>query len=137
MPLSEVSLGAIAPPTDEIVVKRSRERRTQKRDHSCGHFFCQFSTYLNGHALNNARHKARDYFLLEQFLAQVHTRGARRGNPDLRRFLIACVFEAMNEAQLLNHAEGNRAQDADIGHDGEYSTDTETRAFAESELHGD
>ena len=81
------------------------------------------------------RHELVDYFLFEQFAADVDAGGAGGSNPKLGDLFVCVQLEAVNQAQLLDGAHRDCRKNSEVGQDGENSSESETRALNGCKFH--
>src|SRR5256712_2322632 len=135
MPLTKVGSSAFTPGAHEVVIQPGANQRAGNRDQAPRPLLHCFPAGLHGDALNDSGHKAVDYFFLHQLAADVHASGAGGGNPELRRLLVGVEFEAVEQAELLDRAQGDCGEDAEVRNNRENSAQPETCAFSGCDLH--
>src|SRR5579863_6887072 len=110
MALAEMPLRSASPAANEVVVERAAQHRAQNRNQSRRPLFRCLGSRFDGDALDDARHQPLEYFLLEHLAAEIEARGAGGGEPELRHLVFGRILEAVNEAEPLNHADGDRRE---------------------------
>src|SRR5580658_9806735 len=101
MALAEVGLGALTPGAHEPVVQAGAESGTNKRNHASRPLLDHLSTRPGGDALNHARNKPVDHFLLQQLAADVDSGSAGRGDPEFGDFIVGVELKSIDQTQLL------------------------------------
>src|ERR1035438_8331135 len=135
MPQPKVAYGPLTPYPHEVIVKTRTNCGTDHRNQARGPLLNNFSARTGRNALNHARNKFRHNLLLDQLATDVHSGCAGRRHPEFGLLLLSVVGEAVNQAEFLNHANGNGGKDSKIRNDGEHAAHTETSAFNSGNSH--
>src|SRR5271165_2718321 len=106
MLLTEVPDRALAPDLHEVVVQPRPNDRADDGNQAGGPFLHDFGAGLGCDALDDSRHKLRHELLLQEFAADVDSGRAGRRDPQLGLLFLGVVGEAVDQAELLDHAQG-------------------------------
>src|SRR5271163_2903909 len=104
MALAEVGLGALTPSAHEPVVQAGAKGGTDKRNHASRPLLDDLSARPRGDALNHARYKLVDHFLLQQLTADVDSGSTSRGDPEFGDFVVGIELKSIDQTQLLDGA---------------------------------
>src|ERR1039458_8468308 len=129
MLLAEVSDGALAPDLHKVMVQARPDGRADQRNETRCPLLHDLRAGAYRDTLNEPGANLRHELLLQYFAADVHARRTGRGHPQFRLFFLGIVGEAVDQAELLDHAQSDGRQDAEIGQHGENTTQSCTRAF--------
>ena len=135
MPLAKVSDGALTPDLHEVIVQSGADYRADDGNQPRRPFLHNLRAGAGRDALDHPRHKLRHELLLHQFAADVHSRRAGGRDPQLSFFFFGVVGKAVDQAELLDHAQGDGGQDAEIGQHGEHAAHAETGALGGGHPH--
>src|SRR6185437_1557263 len=132
---AEVCVRTLAPSAHKIVVEGGADRRTDDRDQSACPLLHKLRAGAGCDLPNDARHEAIHHILFQIFSAQVHTGCTGGGDPELRHFVVGVVLKPIEQAELLNRAQGDSCKNAEIRHDCEQATEAQTGALGGGNLH--
>ena len=132
---AEMPPRALSPGPYEPVIQARADRRTCQRNHAPRPLFHHLTAGLHGDPANHAGHELVHHFLFDQLAADVNSRRARRGNPQLGNFIVGVEFETVEQTQLLNGAHRDRRQHPQIRHNGQQSAQPESSALNRGHPH--
>ena len=122
MLLAEVGSSAVAPGADKIIIEPRTNSRTRDRNHAPRPFLNSFFAGLRCNPLYYLRHEAIDYFFFQNLAADVDTGGAGCRDPKLGGLFVGVVFETVDQAELLNRAQRDASENAEVWDHGQDPT---------------
>jgi hypothetical protein len=117
MPGAEIALRAPTPGTDESEIERAANHRARYGNQTAYPFFRGFFAEFCGQPLGDSRRKLLEHLFFGEVFAEVDARGGRGGQPELALLVFAVGFEAVQQSQALNQAQGNDGEQAQIGNE--------------------
>ena len=117
-----MSSSAVAPGTYKIVIEPRANGRTSNRNHAPRPFLNSLFAGLRCNPLNDFGHEAIDYFFFQNLAADVHSSGAGCRDPEFGRLFVGVVFETVDQAELLNRAQRDASENAEVWDHGQDPT---------------
>jgi hypothetical protein len=133
---SEMAVDTAAPSADEGKIQRSANGGAGERDQAANPFLCGFLAEFHRQAFGDAGHHFFDQLLLDEILAIIDSGGRGGRLPHFDTRVLAARLEAVEEAEALNEAQRDDAEQAGVGEKGNHAAEAKTRAFGEREALG-
>src|ERR671925_1207248 len=114
MPAAKMCPRTLTPGAHEVIIQSSTNQRAGNRNYSPRPLLYYFPAGLNGNALDDAGNKFIDDFFFQKLAADVNSSCAGGGDPKFGRLFVRIEFETVQQAELLNRAQSNARQDAQI-----------------------
>src|SRR5208337_426058 len=80
-------------------------------------------------------HELRDELFFRKFTPDIHSGRARGCDPQLSFFFLSVVREAVDQAEFLEHSQGDGSQDAEIGQHCKHAAHAQTGACSGADSH--
>jgi hypothetical protein len=133
---SEMALDAAAPSADEGKIQRSANGGAGEGDQAANPFLCGFLAEFHRQAFGDAGHHFFEHLLFDEIFAVIDSGSGCSGLPHFEARVLPARFEAVKEAEALNEAQRDDAEQAGVGEEGNHAAEAETRAFCEGEALG-
>ena len=133
---SEMALDAAAPGAHEGKIQRSSNGGTGEGNQAANPFLRGFLAEFHRQAFGDAGHHFFQQLLLDEILAIVDSGGHGDRLPHFDTRVLPARLEAVEEAEALNEAQRDDAEQAGVGEEGNHTSKAETRAFGEGQALG-
>lgn len=135
-PFEKMALGAAAPGAHEVVVESRGEPRAQDGDGAREPFFSDLRAHFHGDRVGDARQDALGRLPLHEVAREIEAGGAGGGHPQGGDFVVGRIFEAVDQAELLEHADGNGRENAHVRKERGEPADAQAHSFERAGARG-
>src|SRR5204863_8765281 len=124
-----------APGAHEVVIQPCTDQGAGNGNQASGPLLHNFPARLHGNALDHPGYEALDHPFFQQLPTDIYTGGTGGGNPELCCLLVGVVFETVKQTEFLNRAQRDAGKNAEIGQDGDESTNAQAGSLGCRDFH--